>query len=363
MNNWKMELSYLLNKFSHKMGVGARLIIIVSLHILIIGGNAYIAYTGVNKIENDSLIINYSGMIRGGIQKVSKMETNGITAIEDSKKIDALFEKFLVTDKKELLAHNMNFFINQLDELHMEWVILKKEINQYHKNPSDSNKEIILVQSEKCWIAANQTVNMAEALSEAKMSTFQIMFFVFFIDFLLIIAIIWIINSTIRHHLEVVSRVDPLTGIFNRNVYNEEIYLEIERCRRYSYGFSLLLIDIDFFKHINDTHGHDIGDDILKKATNVVSSIIRKNDLFCRIGGEEFIILATETDIENAKALAEKIRTAIENCDFSISKSMTVSIGLSAFRPEDTKDTIFKRTDEALYTSKTSGRNRVSVIV
>ncbi len=362
MAGWLIELKYLLNKLGHKFGIGTRLIIIVSLHILIIAGNAYIAYTGINKIEKDTKIINYSGMIRGGIQKVSKLETNGIVAKDDIAKIDSLFNGFLVTDRQDLLAHNMNAFIGQLENLQSEWLILKKTINNFHSNQSESNRASIVSQSDRCWDAANQTVYMAQALSEAKLSMFQIMFLVFFIDFLLIIAIIWLINSTVRHNLEVVSKIDALTGIYNRNVYNEEVYLEIERCKRYGYVFSMILIDIDFFKQINDNYGHDIGDNVLKNTTAVISKNIRKTDLFCRIGGEEFVIMATETDCDNARILSEKIRTEIESYDFGINRQVTISIGLTSLQTDDTKDTIFKRSDEALYQSKINGRNKITTL-
>lgn len=356
-----IEFNYLLNKLSKKVGIGSRLIIIVSLHILIIVGNSYIAYAGINKIASDSSIVNQSGMIRGGIQKISKLVTNDLDASKDIEKIDDLFYKFLTQNKQDLLSHNMNAFVDQLENLQTEWQILKKLFNNYEQNETPQNKSEIVKQSEKCWEVANNTIGMAQALSEAKLSMFQVMFVVFFIDFLLIIAIIWLINSTIRNNLEVVSRVDNLTGIFNRNVYNEEIYAEIERCKRYGYSFSLIVLDLDLFKSVNDTYGHDAGDNVLKKTTNIISNNIRKNDCFCRIGGEEFVIIAMETDIKNAEQLAEKLRVAIENNDFGIDRKITISLGLTEFNKEDTKDTIFKRADEALYVSKTNGRNRVTL--
>ena len=361
MDKRLIELGYTLNKLGSKVGIGTRLIIIVSLHILIICGNAYIAYMGIDKIGSDSSIVNQSGVIRGGIQKVSKLVTNEIEALNDIKKIDGLFDKFLHQNKQELLDHNMNAFVEQLENLHGEWLVLKKMFGEFSQNRTDLNKNNIVKQSERCWDLANHTVGMAQALSEAKLSMFQIMFIVFFIDFLLVIAIIWLINSAIRKNLEVVSRVDHLTGAYNRNVYNEEIYLEIERCRRYGYTFSLIVLDIDFFKQVNDVYGHDKGDDILKKTADQISKNIRKNDCLCRIGGEEFVIIATETDRDSAKVLAEKLRKSVEEHDFGVDKNITISLGVTSFLIDDTKDSIFKRADEALYASKGSGRNRVTV--
>ncbi len=361
MNGSQIELRYALAKIGKKITPSLRLILIVSLHILIIIGNGYIAYHGISMVEDDARIINRSGMIRGGIQKISKLETNGIDASQDIQKIDTYFYEFLHTDKSAIQARNMDAFLEQLQNLHSEWILLKKYIDDNKKTSTAPYKERIVLQSERCWEMANQTVGMAQALSEAKMSTFQLMFVVFFADFVLIIAIIWLINSLVRKNLEIHSRIDPLTGIFNRNVYNEEVYLEIERGKRYGYKFSLLLLDIDHFKQINDRYGHDVGDEILKKVTALIASSIRKSDLFCRIGGEEFAIIATEAEIDNAQMLAEKIRKNVEESDFGIKRTVTISIGIAEWRTQDSKESIFKRADEALYASKEKGRNTVSI--
>jgi len=356
-----LELNYKLNKISRKIGPGARLILILSLHIFIIALNGYIAYYGTTSMQMDAKIINYGGMIRGGIQKVSKLETNNLNAQKDIDKIDSIFKEFLETSRSSVDNGHMGAFLEQLQRLDSEWLILKQDIAKYRSSKSLHDKQTIIEQSEKCWSEANQTVSLAQALSEAKLSIFQIMFIIFFLDFLLIVAIIWLINSIVRHNLEKTSRIDPLTGICNRNVFNEELYSEINRCQRYGYEFSLLVFDIDFFKQINDTYGHDIGDSVLCKMCGLVSATVRKSDLFCRIGGEEFVIIATETDLTNANILAEKIRGTVEGFDFGLSKKLTISIGVTSWHLDDNKDTIFKRADAALYTSKSNGRNMTTL--
>lgn len=356
-----LELNYKLNKITRKLGPGARLILIVSLHIFIIALNGYIAYYGTNSLKMDAKIINYGGMVRGGIQKVSKLESNDINAQKDINEIDAIFNEFLETSRKTIADGNMGAFLDQLQRLRGEWAILKQDIDNYRASKSAKDKQQIVEQSEKCWEMANQTVTLAQALSEDKLSMFHIMFIVFFFDFLLIVAIIWLINSIVRHNLERLSRIDSLTGIYNRNVFNEELYSEITRSQRYGYEFSLLVFDIDFFKQINDTYGHDVGDRVLCKMCDLVGATVRKSDLFCRIGGEEFVIIATETDLDNAAILAEKIRSTVEAFDFGLSKQLTISIGVTSWRISDNKDTIFKRADAALYASKSNGRNMVTL--
>lgn len=153
---------------------------------------------------------------------------------------------------------------------------------------------------------------------------------------------------------------DTLTGIYNRHKINEEINLQIANHKRYGRNFSLLMIDIDYFKNINDTYGHDIGDYALKEITSVISKSIRVNDIFGRWGGEEFILILPEEDKEGTIQLATKLKSLIANNIFKNIEKITISIGVSLFKENDTQDTLIKRADEALYKAKNQGRNRVS---
>jgi diguanylate cyclase (GGDEF)-like protein len=356
------EFSYMIDKLGRRVSHSMRLMIIVSLHIVIIAINGYITYYGVKQMEFDAQIINQSGVIRGAVQKSCKLETNYENADKDMAKVDEMFRIMLDENSPYLLERNLHAFVEQLKLLHLEWIELQRAIMLHRESPTDVNHELILSLSEKFWIHANQTVYLAQALSENKLSTFQIMFVVFFFDFVLIVGIIWLINSIVRHNLEVHSRIDPLTGVYNRNVYNEEIYSEITRSKRYGYGFSLLLFDIDFFKAVNDEFGHDKGDEVLKTVCDVVASRIRKSDLLCRLGGEEFAIITTETAIEGATKLGETIRKAVADYDYGLNRAVTISIGVSEWSIDDNKDTLFKRVDKALYQAKNEGRNRVVVL-
>jgi diguanylate cyclase (GGDEF)-like protein len=142
---------------------------------------------------------------------------------------------------------------------------------------------------------------------------------------------------------------DSLTEVLNRHGCKAKI----KSLKKYS----LLIIDIDHFKKINDTYGHDIGDEILKEIANVVRKVIRKSDIFCRWGGEEFVIILPDTNIKDAKKVAEKIRNIIAHSEFTKGLKVTVSIGVSE-KIEDF-ETTFKQADINLYKAKQSGRNRV----
>lgn len=164
-------------------------------------------------------------------------------------------------------------------------------------------------------------------------------------------------------HIEQQSYIDELTQLHNRKAYNEKIEELLELYKRHDRTFALMIFDIDHFKSINDSYGHDIGDKVLVELSNIVKSIIRKNDYFFRLGGEEFVVLVSNTNLSKAKILAEKIRTTVEKkVDTVKDGTITVSIGLTEVQKYDTIDTIFKRADEFLYHSKESGRNQVTAM-
>ncbi len=151
---------------------------------------------------------------------------------------------------------------------------------------------------------------------------------------------------------------DALTGIYNRYKMNEEIDAEIKKSKRYNQRFSILMFDIDFFKQINDTYGHDIGDKVLVELCENITKIIRDTDIFARWGGEEFIILARETNEESTFLLAEKIRKKVASHIFVQDIHITISIGAALFMPTYTKEEILKNVDNALYEAKRTGRNK-----
>ncbi|HDY84467.1 MAG TPA: GGDEF domain-containing protein [Methylophaga sp.] len=151
---------------------------------------------------------------------------------------------------------------------------------------------------------------------------------------------------------------DELTGLFNRNHLNMVLSQEIARERRYGKRFGLLVIDIDHFKKINDTFGHTTGDDVLSMVAKVLAESIRRNDTLVRWGGEEFVLIAINVDDKTLFDLAEKLRYQIEKNTYGFVDKVTISIGATLFRTDDTKDDLLSRADQALYEAKGQGRNR-----
>lgn len=172
-------------------------------------------------------------------------------------------------------------------------------------------------------------------------------------------------RAVLYQEVQELAITDSLTRIFNRRYYLERFAEELERSRKFKYKFSCLMIDIDYFKSYNDRYGHIVGDAVLREISQTIQEKIRQIDLLGRYGGEEFIIILSETDKDLANQAAQRIRQAIEYKPiraYDEELKITVSIGISTF-PEDGQDveTLIDRSDAALYRAKETGRNRVCV--
>lgn len=155
---------------------------------------------------------------------------------------------------------------------------------------------------------------------------------------------------------------DDLTGFYNRRHLMELIESEKNRSVRTGAIFTLVMMDIDKFKNINDTYGHQAGDNVLMTFSAIIRSILRKTDFCGRYGGEEFLVALTETNLQDAKAFAERIRSCVEDSffpDLGTDSKVTVSIGLAQYRTKEDIEKTISRADEALYRAKNGGRNRV----
>jgi diguanylate cyclase (GGDEF)-like protein len=166
-----------------------------------------------------------------------------------------------------------------------------------------------------------------------------------------------------EHRLLEMNMRDGLTGVYNRRFLEKRLGEEFDRVTRYGRKFSMIMFDIDFFKKVNDTHGHQCGDFILKNVSERIASMIRKTDFLARYGGEEFCCLLPETGLESASLLAERFRKAIEDLkNLYQDNAVTVTISLGVSETSEavrSPDELLKKADDALYRAKASGRNRV----
>lgn len=158
---------------------------------------------------------------------------------------------------------------------------------------------------------------------------------------------------------------DPLTGLHNRRYLETHLASMLNQSVRNGRNLVLMILDIDHFKMVNDTYGHDAGDDVLRGFADRVQRVIRNADLMCRIGGEEFVVVMPDTNLALAQTIAERVRGSVQSEGFMIDKGgksigVTVSVGLAQTTPDADPDALFRRADRALYRSKNEGRNRVT---
>jgi len=166
-----------------------------------------------------------------------------------------------------------------------------------------------------------------------------------------------------REVWESIARTDSLTGVLNRVAFEDILNKEIKEARRYSKQLSLIIFDVDNFKSINDGFGHLFGDRVLKKVAGIVRESLRESDVFARWGGEEFIILLPNTNLERAVSIADKLRRRIHSYRFSNDLEVTASFGVTQLEEEDDVVRFVMKADKALYTAKKNGKNRVESFI
>ena len=172
----------------------------------------------------------------------------------------------------------------------------------------------------------------------------------------------------VNEKLRKLSIIDGLTGLYNHRYFQERLREEFERTRRYRHSLSLIMLDIDYFKKVNDTYGHLFGDFVLKELARIIKESLRKTDIAARYGGEEFALILPETEIQGASALGERLRSRVEKHSFQmkgISLHITISLGAASIFPAESSKTprdLIETADKALYYSKTHGRNRLTAV-
>lgn len=351
----RVFLSYLKHVKGENINVSKisrRLIIILSLIVLMTPVNGYIIYQQHQSVQNDALAINNFGFLRGSIQRYEKLrlykESKG-----RSKVIDDLFnnleEQFIIPNIENEYLVSKNFF-EDFQLLRSSWNRLK------------SLKNNRLEASELCWKISNRLTYTVQEFSEKKeQDLLKMIFSMIIVETLFILIVIYVVLKSVRGELEQSAVIDPLTKLYNRRFLLEQLEYLGASYKRHKKPFSALLIDADHFKLVNDELGHQAGDEVLKKIGGLLKQLLRTSDMAFRYGGEEFVVIAPETDGENAMILAERFREMI--CDGYIihNRKVTVSIGVAEFVKNESVVQMLKRSDDALYQAKEDGRNCVKL--
>lgn len=165
--------------------------------------------------------------------------------------------------------------------------------------------------------------------------------------------------SVAQEELEKLATTDKLTNLNNRVKLDEHLVNELHRAERFQHAFGLIMLDVDHFKSVNDTYGHQVGDSVLVELSNILKTKIRETDIPGRWGGEEFLVICPETDLDGTIKIAEKLRQNIEKATFSTVGQKTASLGVAIYQTGDSIKSILARADDALYRAKEKGRNRV----
>jgi len=305
-------------------------------------------------------VINLSGRVRGGIQRAAKLYYAG-----DAKTLKVVVHE---VDK------DLNRLFQSVDYIKLPLVDLGKDYRPYEVRKcwnnlkvlldlpqSEDLKEKILKQSEKCWYIADKFTCMYERIVSRNLFILNSFYvFLLILSSLIIFYFAKVILVDVRRYLERRANFDPLTGILNRSSF-QELYKRLSSTR-FSYPMGFIVIDLDDFKKINDTYGHIVGDKVLQKVTKVVRKHIRRTDIFARWGGEEFVLLLPQTDLEGTRKVAEKLRRALEEIEIPpYGLKITASFGATEVLPGEELKEVFERADRALYRAKELGKNRVEV--
>ncbi len=195
------------------------------------------------------------------------------------------------------------------------------------------------------------------------------LFWILFSAVVLILMVLIYRYKKIHHHnrnllhlntqLEQISQHDHLTGLANRYALHQRFDIEMDAVSQTQQVFSLIMLDIDFFKTINDEHGHDVGDQVIREFALLLNTMLRENDLIGRWGGEEFLILCSQTPQNGAFKVAEQVRLSMQTYVFTAGLQITASFGISEYRHGETIGDTIKRADDALYLAKNNGRNQI----
>ena len=334
-------------------------VFIISLGIIM----TYLVYSTENKLKYDAERINETGIIRGGIQRITKLVLSGSTLkyeiiIAD---INRLIEKYSFENGSKYRELDADF-VKVVLELGKKWSILESSLTKYQINPSEELHEIIINESEACWKTAVEVVLAAQHVAEDNVKHVEKLFYFFLIlNIISAILILYLIFSYVKKKLEYESSHDHLTSLLNRRSYEYAIDYEVIRNQRYGSSLSLVLFDIDHFKVINDKYGHKTGDQVIRSITKLIAESIRKTDLLFRVGGEEFAIIIPETNSISAQKLAESVRKKVEKYVFETVNKVTISLGVAEYYPSLTKDHLYSNADLAMYEAKKGGRNRTEV--
>lgn len=352
---WLLRVKGIMGKYPKQLTA------VTLILFFIVACNAIFIYEGIKGKKDNARIVNYMGIIRGSIQRITKLELSGVNSDEHIKNVNMIFDEFKKSGIKPGVFVKKNLYKKTMYDLDDAWKILQREIWLLRKNNDAQGRTRILHISETCWETADRLVFETQLIPEAMPGSLKYVVIIMGANIIALISIMVLIRRYIGNELENLANYDPLTKALNRYSYSMILNHNINMMKRHRSALSLLVIDLDNFKSVNDKFGHDTGDHILKEITRLVGKKLRSSDVLCRINGGEFAVIATETKMDQAYLLAEKIRALVNCARFSGVRRMSVSIGIAEYHEGDTGESLCRRAGDSLYRAKTNGSNRVEI--
>ncbi|NLX63755.1 MAG: GGDEF domain-containing protein [Clostridiaceae bacterium] len=319
---------------------------LILILIVFSGINIYLFQRHIRLVEGDVGIINQLGTIRGSIQRFVKLEL----AKGDNEHIKDTIDNIFDAQKKLDTPY--------LAEAEKYWEELKLIAKLYRNNPSDYYRKLLVGRSEECWESIDLAIQKNQSIAENKVNNLVLPLVFLILMLVFAVILIFITKKYVYDNLETFAAYDNLTKAHSRRYFIEYTKNEIARAERKNTEFALIMFDIDYFKSINDTYGHSVGDEVLKTLVEIVRKDLRKSDVLARIGGEEFAVLLPDATIWSAVTTAERARKNIEKHYFKGIGNITVSFGVTSYQEGDKVEDLMKRADTALYMAKNGGRNR-----
>ena len=307
-------------------------------------------------LEKQTATIAELSRLRGDIQRYTKFGLAMEVRSDLGENIARLIDYYVARESQVDTSEFKQYY--NISELKTQWEVLAVLVERYNKKPSEELRVQIISQSEHCWKVADSFVLRSEFFSDKTIASLKYFTGTMALNLLIFTGLLILYKKYVHNTLQSSSTRDYLTGVFNRRYFYEFLNHEVLRATRKNHTFSVILFDIDFFKKVNDAFGHSYGDVVLKTLTQVVQGLIRKSDVLARIGGEEFIILLPDTNLEKAYLLSEKIRRTVASHVFPEDRHITISLGVAEHKEGELPETIISRTDGGLYSAKNNGRNR-----
>lgn len=303
-------------------------------------------------VQEYATLINESGKIRGGIQRIIQLSPESFNFHKTAKQIDASFEILLkIENRCPLLYGKIDKKI--IEEVHIKWLEIRIMLEE-------KKGHLLSEKTEKMWELTNHLVLYVQerAISIAQRAYYMII--LFFILTLVVMIVRFLTSRVIKDKVEYQANYDPLTGLFNRYYFYKEHDDAIRDFSQKGLPFALCMIDVDHFKAVNDSFGHTAGDGVLQFLAHTMVDSLRKNDIAVRYGGEEFLLLLRDVDPQSCFHTCERLRLCIEDKSKETEIPITISIGFCMYSKGLSSADHISQVDKAMYTSKINGRNQTT---